>query len=638
LARLESVDQLHPPQTEEAVRFYSVARALQPETAHELAHALESRGRGDEAVVVFRDLTGLRRENGRHWRCLGKLLTERGDHAGSDAALGKAVAALHEEIRLKPDLAAAHTNLGLVLHDQRKPAEAIAEFRTAIRLKPHDAWARSYLGGALREQGKLAEAMAELREATRLEPDLAAAHNNLGGTLHDLGKLAEAIVEFREAIRLKPDAQSHSNLGGALIGQGKLSEAMAELREAIRLKPEHAAAHSNLGIALRNQGKLSEAIAACREAIRLQPDYPDAHTSLANALKDQGKLEEAITEYRAAMRFRPNSALAHYNLGLALRDQGKGSEAITEYHAAIRLKPDYAEAHSDLGNALSDRGKLDEAIAEYRAAIRLKPDYALAHSNLGLALQNQGKFSEAITASRAAIRLMPDYAEAHCILGHTLQRLGEYTEALAEFRRGHELGSNRPGWPYPSAEWVRQAERMVALESRLPAVLRGDEKPKDAVEGIEFAYMVYNTKRFGPSARLFAGSLATDPRLAADVKAGHRYNAACTAARAAAGQGVDKPPLDELERARWRKQALDWLKADLAFWTNQAQTGEPEAKALVSQKLQHWKADSDLAGIRDETAIKALADGEQEACRALWAEVDELLTKARAGTASRPHQ
>jgi hypothetical protein len=126
---------------------------------------------------------------------------------------------------------------------------------------------------------------------------------------------------------------------------------------------------------------------------------------------------------------------------------------------------------------------------------------------------------------------------------------------------------------------------MVALESRLPAVLRGDDKPKDAAEGLEFAVMANTTKQFGASARLYAESLGADPRLAGDVKAWHRYNAACSAALAAAGKGDDQPRLDEPEKARWRKQALDWLRADLVFWTKQANTGQSEAKALVSQRL-----------------------------------------------------
>ena len=63
---------------------------------------------------------------------------------------------------------------------QGKLDEAIAAYREAIRLKPDYAEAHSNLGIALAGQGKLDEAIAEYREAIRLKPDYAAAHNNLG--------------------------------------------------------------------------------------------------------------------------------------------------------------------------------------------------------------------------------------------------------------------------------------------------------------------------------------------------------------------------------------------------------------------------------------------------------------------------
>ena len=139
--------------------------------------------------------------------------------------------------------------------DQGKLEEAIAEFRTAIRLKPDFAEAHYNLGIALAGQGKLEEAIAEYRAAIRLKPDDAEAHNNLGVALDGQGKLEEAIAEYREAIRLKPDfAEAHSNLGDALADQGKLEEAIAEYRTAIRLKPDDAEAHYNLGIALEARG------------------------------------------------------------------------------------------------------------------------------------------------------------------------------------------------------------------------------------------------------------------------------------------------------------------------------------------------------------------------------------------------
>ena len=148
---------------------------------------------------------------------------------------------------------------------------------------------------------------------------------------------------------------------------------------------------------------------------------------------------------------------------------------------------------------------------------------------------------------------------------------------------------------------------MVALEPRLPAVLRGDDKPKDAAEGIGFAEIAHQAKHFVLSARLYSEALRADPKLAEDMKSANRYNAACAAALAGASQGDDRPTPDEKEKTRWRKQALDWLRADLSHWTKQAETGKPEDKALVIRRLQEWRADADLAGIRDQTALAGAA-------------------------------
>ena len=203
----------------------------------------------------------------------------------------------------------------------------------------------------------------------------------------------------------------------------------------------------------------------------------------------------------------------------------------------------------------------------------------------------------------------------------------EFREALTEIRRGHELGSRRSNWPYPSASWLSRAERMVALEGSLPAVLRGELKPKDAREGIEFAELTYQTQRYSSSARLYAEAFQADPKLAADMNDQNRYNAVCSAALVGAGKGDGAVPVDPSAKPVWRKQAIDWLRADLVFWTKQSHAAKPEVKDLVSERLRHWKEDSDLGIIRNESAVKALPENEQIACRALWADVEALLKK-----------
>ena len=199
-----------------------------------------------------------------------------------------------------------------------------------------------------------------------------------------------------------------------------------------------------------------------------------------------------------------------------------------------------------------------------------------AHSyNLGKALKFQGKLEEAVIAYREAIRLKPDFAEAYCDLGGVLRVQESYTESLAMVRRGHALGRSAPDWRYPSARWLAEAERLAALAARLPPLINGDDHPRDTAERLAVARMCYDTKRFAAAARFWGDAFTSEPKLADDLKAGHRYNAACAAALAGCGQGRNDQVPDASARAKLRKQALEWLKAELAFRAKQFDVGRP---------------------------------------------------------------
>jgi tetratricopeptide (TPR) repeat protein len=321
--------------------------------------------------------------------------------------------------------------------------------------------------------------------------------------------------------------------------------------------------------------------------------------------------------------------LFHVKYGDALRTQGDVASAIVEYRKAIRLFPYAAGSHSRLGDALRDQGDLAGAIAAYRVGIRLKPDYAEAHNNLAIALRDRGDVASAIAECREAIRFKPDYAYAHFGLGSLLCKQGKYAESLAEYRRAHELGSKQRGWSYPSAERVRQVERFVSLAPRLPAVLKGEDRPADSAERLAFGRIAYHSKRYAASAHLYAEAFQADPKLADDLKAAHRYDAACSAALAGAGKGDDDPPSDEAGRVKLGQQARDWLRANLALRRQQLDTSTDLARQEVRAVLQHWKIDLDLAGVRDPDALNKLPEEERQAWRDLWGEVDALLAQAR---------
>jgi serine/threonine-protein kinase len=447
--------------------------------------------------------------------------------------------------------------------------------------EPHQAWLRAVLAAAEPE-----DAWGQQVRAARAEKDDATRR----AALEKLAASADVA---------KVPARALTGLAGQLEKVEAHASAAQLLRRTQQQYPAGFWVDTNLGLVL----------------LRVTPPEPD----------------EAVRFLTAAVALRPDSPGAHLNLGAALCDRKHDYDgALASFHQALELDPKFAMAHHNLGNALRGKGQVDAAIASYRTALALDPKFALAHYNLGYALSRKGQVNEALASFRQALELDPNYAEAHCNLGGILRSQGHFAQSLAAFKRGHELGMKRPGWPYPSAEWVRQAENLVAMEPKMLAFLQGEFHPKGTAELLGLAGVCQAKKLHAAGARLYRDAFAADPKLADDMKRGHRYNAACHAALAAAGQGEDAAKLDDAERARLRKQALDWLRADLALRTRQLESGQPADRTASQRALQHWQKDTDLASLRDAAALAKLSADEQQACNQLWTDVAAFVKKAEA--------
>jgi serine/threonine protein kinase/tetratricopeptide (TPR) repeat protein len=545
----------------------------------------------------------------------------------------EAIRYYHAAVALRPVSPGIYLNRSLALKAVGELDAAIADARQALVLAPRYASAHNTLGLALTQKDRLDEAIAEFREAIRLKTDYAEPHANLGYAFLAQGRIDDGLAEFHESNRLNPDLPGfHTNLGNALWAKGQADEAIAEFREAIRTANDHIKAHTNLCGPLLKKGLVDEAIAECRMAIQLKPDYAPAHDNLGNALTAKGRLDEAIAEFRHAICLKPDFAAAHTNLGIALLDKKLVDDAIAEHRKAIQAKSAVPQAHHNLGVALAANGQREQAIAEFREAIRLKKDYAKAHYCLGNELSGTGQTDEAIAEYQEAIRIDNDFAEAHCNLGLILRAKGRFGEALEEVRRGHELGSRLPGWSYPSLQWVRESERLVELDAKLPGVLAGATKPVSPDERIELARLASFRRLNRAAARLCEEAFAADSKLANDLDASNRYNAACAAALAGSGQGEDADKLDSMERGRLRREALDWLRADLNDWRGLLDEQPDKNRAVVVERMRYWQEDIDFAGVRGPKALAKLPETEREAWQKLWDDVASTLARAQANT------
>lgn len=231
-------------------------------------------------------------------------------------------------------------------------------FAHTLRVNPASWLSHGNMGVLLAEAGRTAEALARYRQALALNPDHHLTHNNLGLLLVQTGHTAEGIAHYRRALAIAPGyAEAYNNLGLALEVAGALDEAIVQFSKALEAAPDFAEPHVNMGVTLERKGQLAEAAAHYSEALLLDPRNVDAHINLGNVLDDLDGPEAAVRHFSAALRLAPDSDTAHYNLGNLFARQGDYDSAVRHFSETLRMNPDLAQARRNLRLALQRRAE-----------------------------------------------------------------------------------------------------------------------------------------------------------------------------------------------------------------------------------------------------------------------------------------
>ena len=118
----------------------------------------------------------------------------------------KATAAYQSATQNEPNLWQAHFNLGLAYAQMPgREAEAITEYQTALRMKPDSAVAHFQLGNTFHKMGRLPDAITEYQASLNIDPAVPEVHYELAYALAQVpGRVPEAIAECRKMLLLKP--------------------------------------------------------------------------------------------------------------------------------------------------------------------------------------------------------------------------------------------------------------------------------------------------------------------------------------------------------------------------------------------------------------------------------------------------
>jgi tetratricopeptide (TPR) repeat protein len=282
LARKKQQAAKYQRSTPEAVRqmITTYRRAIDdqedvPWLHYNFAHLLFTLGNYREAAVQMRLYLQILPQNyTAHW-VLGDALFRQGK-------LDEAITQCREALRLRPEFHQAAYTLADSLIRQGKMDEGLKVYRKLLKDAP-DQSVKIYnqIGMVLTQQEKFAEAVAAFREAIRLNeaangksiPD---SYYNLGIALKRTGLqdeavpfLSKAIEDYRKELNgnTQVDPATLKAIGYASVEIGDLDQAAVYFRQAVAFEPWELSTQVNLIKVLELQGKNSEAINACRKAM-----------------------------------------------------------------------------------------------------------------------------------------------------------------------------------------------------------------------------------------------------------------------------------------------------------------------------------------------------------------------------------
>lgn len=312
---------------------------------------------------------------------------------------------------------------------------AIRDFTRLVKIAPQFAESHANLGMAYYSAGRFSEAVPELRAALRLKSSLVNARYFLGLSLAKSGQCRDAVSYLMRDYAAVHDPQLKREMGTDAVrcsmASGETDKAVDMLRS---LDRDFSSDPAVLYLSSHVYSDL--ATRASERLLFTAPDSVEAHETNAEILELQGKLDDAAQEYRKILASNPRLPGMHYHLGRLLlagpQDAGTQAQAKQEFEAELKINPGDAPSQYELGELARRARQWDDAIQHFTASAKLDPTLTDALIGLGKSLLSAGHATDAVAPLQHAASLDPNNLAAHYELSLAYRRLGRAGDADRE--------------------------------------------------------------------------------------------------------------------------------------------------------------------------------------------------------------
>ncbi len=341
---------------------------------------------------------------------------------------------------LAADLERGHA--ALQANDQALAGQA---FRAALKLDPDNAEAHANLGVMAFFRGDCPAAVPEFQSALHVSPNLTKALALLAICERRLGQ-PSAQADMESAFANLQDAKLRTQVGVELADfyfqQGDLDRTLPIVHSLVQLNPDNV---DILFFAQRIYAELADN--TMNKLALLAPDSARMQQLIAEQLINAGDLKDAIDHYRKAIALDPRLPGMHFELAESIlessNDVNAQAEAQQELEAAVRTDGDSARVECLLGRIALLQSKDDAAYAHYRRAYDLNPNEVEAQLGLAAILVEEEKPQEALTYLRSAVQADPMNANAHYRLARVCHVLHLNEEEQKEIKLYKEIHATK---------------------------------------------------------------------------------------------------------------------------------------------------------------------------------------------------
>lgn len=328
---------------------------------------------------------------------------------------------------------------GLAKLQRYDAAESV--LRQGLTLAPDMAALHDELGSLLAQTDRLAEAVDAFERALSLAPN-ARTQKKLATTLQLLGRETEAEAAFADYLAQDPEAASVT-AGAEHWRAGRYQEAERVLTNCLHKNPNDVNALHFLAQTYQAQNKQRlDAEALLRKAVQLAPEFTQAWQTLGSLLIEKHAWQAAIEVFERLTQLTPNDALVWANLGHAYTRNGDIQRGLAGYNAALARNPKAAGVHMSRAHLLKTLGQQADALSAYRQAIVLNP--SLGEAYWSMANLKVVRFTEADIAamnSQLEAGALSDSARVHLhfALGKAYEDDQNYERAWHHYQHGNQL-------------------------------------------------------------------------------------------------------------------------------------------------------------------------------------------------------